>query len=244
MLVLGRGDQSNVTEHLCGERLIRVVAQVRGSEVDAREIACAFLQVHGLFPVDRLLDDYRRRRVAAALLQLADHLRDRHVDDLREALQLFQSRGPLLGEIGRPELNRGCRAIVDDRPALAVEHRPSRGLERDRAELVVHRGVQILRPGEHLQRPEPEEEDAEDRDRDAAQNRDPQRDLRGQPERLGHSGRRWHEGARPRAVRGGAPAPPGADAGASQAAAPPRARSAAGGRDAGRAHRRAASGSG
>ena len=243
MRILRRRNQADSAERLCGQRLVRIVAEVGGREIDAREADGALPQVVGLLSVYGLLDDYRSRRIAAALLELRDHLPDRHVDDLREAPQLVQPRGPFLRKIGRPELDGRGRAIVHDRPALPVEHRPSRSLERNRAELIVDGRVQVLRPGENLQRPEPEEEHAEDSDRDAAQNRDPQRDLRCQPERLGDTWRRRHERSRTRAVRGRSPSPPRPDLGASQAAAPPRGRSAAGGRAGGRARRPAPSGS-
>jgi len=149
-LVLIRRDQSHGPEHLRGERLIRVVAQVGGREFHAREVEGALLQVLRLLAVDRLPHDHRRRRIAAPLLQLGDHLVDGHVDDPGKAAELVQPRRPLLGKIGRPELDRGGRAVVHDRPALTVEDRPPLSLERNRTELVVQCGIQVLRARENL----------------------------------------------------------------------------------------------
>ena len=52
------------------------------------------------------------------------------------------------------------------------------------AQLVVLRLLRYGRAGEHLQRPEPEEEDREDGERERAEDRDAQGELRGQAVRL------------------------------------------------------------
>src|SRR5437764_420155 len=110
----------------------------------AREDTLTLLQVEVLRPVDRLLDRDRDAGVAAALLELRDHLGDGHIDDLREPAELVEPCRPRLRQIGGQKLNGGGGAVVDDRLPVTIDDRAARGLERDRAELVVERRVQVL----------------------------------------------------------------------------------------------------
>ena len=56
----------------------------------------------------RLLHDHRRERIALARGDPRQHLLDRHVDDLREALQLAEAQVPLVRQVGRPERDGGA----------------------------------------------------------------------------------------------------------------------------------------
>ena len=55
---------------------------------------------------------------------------------------------------------------------------------RHGAQLVVLRRVQVAVAGEHLERPEPEEEDGEDGERERAEHADAERELRREAVRL------------------------------------------------------------
>ena len=69
--------------------------------------------------------------------------------------------------------------VRDDRATVAVEDRPARRLDAHEPELVVLRRVQVLVAGEHLKRPEPQEEDREHDQRDPAEDADAERESRG-----------------------------------------------------------------
>ena len=128
-------------------------------------------------PLDRLADDDRRDRVVAAPLDPVQQRRDGDAQDLREPFQLVQARRPGLGQVGGEELDGRAGDVRHERPALAVEDLAARRLDPHRAELVVQRRPQVLRAREHLQRPEPEEEHAEDDERERPEDPDPQREL-------------------------------------------------------------------
>ena len=207
-------DLVHVAEHLGREVAVRVVAQVRVGDADARELLGVLVEVvDRRRPLDVLAHDHRRDRVAAARLDPAQHLVDRDVHDPREPPQLVQARGPGHRQVGRVQLDRRAGDVDHERPAVHVEDLAARRLDADRANLVVERRLQVLRPGKHLQRPEPEEEDAEGEQRDRAEDPDPQRELRREAVRAldARVGRQEAVGARAMAAR----------AGASQGAAPP-----------------------
>ena len=171
-------DLADVPEDLRGERLIGVVPQVRLLDLDAGELGRVLLQVVDLVVVNRRLHGDRRERVDAPVVHLASEATRRHVEDGRKALD-HPVAPLLLGHVADPQLDRRSRHVADDHLAVAVEDRAARRLDPDRAQLVVLGGIEILRAGEHLQRPEPEEEDGEDGDRDDAEHADSQ----GQPGR-------------------------------------------------------------
>ena len=77
------------------------------------------------------------------------------------------------------ELDHGRDAVLDERLAVAVEHRAARRLDAQLAHAVVARLAQVLVAGEHLQVPEAEEHDAEQREREHAEDGHAQGELRG-----------------------------------------------------------------
>jgi hypothetical protein len=81
----------DIAEQLRSQRAVRIVAQERVLETEPAELVLMFLQVVVLDPADRLLHDHRRQRVSFALGDPFQHLSDRHVQDLLEAVQLAQS---------------------------------------------------------------------------------------------------------------------------------------------------------
>ena len=173
-LQLRRRDLADVAEHLRGERLVRVVAQVRLLDLHARELGRVLLQVVDLVVVHGRLDGDRRQRVDAPVVDLAREARRRHVEHGGEALD-HPVAPCLLRHVADPQLHRRARDVADDHPALAVEDRAARRLDPDRPQLVVLGRLQVALAREHLQRPEPEEEQGEDRERDDAEDRRPAR---------------------------------------------------------------------
>ena len=78
----------------------------------------------------------------------------------------------------RVELDHRRGAVLDDRRAVAVDDRPARRGDGDRPHAVVERLLAVLVAGQHLQVPQAQEDDREERERDAAEDRDAQRELR------------------------------------------------------------------
>ena len=211
LLQLLRRDLGDVADELGRELAVGVAPEIRVDDLDARELVEVLGEV-----VDRrvavhgLADDHRGDRVVLAQLDLGDHLRHRHVDDEREAAQLGQpGLVRALVQVLRRDRHGGAGDRRHERAAVAVEDLAALGREPQRAHLVVERGLQVLRPGEHLQRPEAEEEHAEDDESERAENPEPERELRGEA-----VGLRDPRVGRQEAIRAGARA-------ASQGAAPP-----------------------
>ena len=65
--------------------------------------------------------------------------------------------------------------------AVLIEDRPARRLEAQRPDPVVVRLCEVALAGEHLQRPEAQEEDGEHPEREEREDRDPERGLRREP---------------------------------------------------------------
>ena len=87
-------------------------------------------------------------------------------------------------QVGGPELDRGRGLVRDERDAVAVEDEAALRGQAQRAERVRLRLVDVLLAGEHLQRPEAEEERREDREEDAAEDRGAEGELRRDAVRL------------------------------------------------------------
>ena len=83
-----------------------------------------------------------------------------------------------LGQLVGHDLDRLALAVVDEDVAVAVDDLAARRLDLDLADAVVVRLGQVLVAGQDLQVPEAEEDDPEDHERDAADDRDAQRELR------------------------------------------------------------------
>ena len=184
MLELLLRDLADVAEQLRGDRALRVVAQERARELDARELVPAFPDVVDDWLVDADLDRDRRQRVALALGDPGQHLADRDVHDARKPLQLVLARAPRLRQVGRVELESRAGTVVDERHAVPVEDHAARRFDADRAQLVVLCDAEVLVACQDLERPQPQEERAEDDERDRAEDRDAERQLRRQTVRL------------------------------------------------------------
>ena len=143
------------------------------------------VEVVDLLLSDGRLHDDRRQRVEAALVDLP---RQRARRDVENAGQAPHEVVPaLLGHVSDPELDGGAGDVRHDHSPTAVEDRPAWCLDLDQPELVRLRGVQVLVAGEHLERPEPEEQDDEDGQREGAEDRDAQRQLRREAMWLAHA---------------------------------------------------------
>ena len=234
LLVLLRRDLADVAEHLGGERPVRIAAEEAVLHPHAGELAAVLVQVVDLVLLEAALHDDRSQRVVAVLLQLREHVLDARAGDQRQRTELRALRSPRLRQVGGPQLDARAGDVLDEQAAVTVEHRPARRVEADRAHAVVVRGDEVTVAGEHLQRPEPEEEDGEDGERERGEDRDAERKLRRQA--IGLFGARV---ARQEAA--GA-----AHRAASQGGAPPARghRAPAAGRAGGSARRRGRSGSG
>ena len=117
--------------------------------------------------VDAALDRHRRERVALARLDAARAIScDRYVDDTSRARAAPRAAaGHVFGRSAGQISPAVPAAFVTSTRPVAVEDRPAGRLEPDRAQLVV------LRPsgtgaGQDLQRPEAQEEDGEDGERE------------------------------------------------------------------------------
>ncbi len=131
LVELPRRHLAHVAEHLRRQRLVRVVAQVGLLDLDARELGRVLVQVGDLvLPHGRLHGD-RVERVGDALVHLLGELERRHPQDLGEVLD--DRVAAVLRQVAHPELHGRAGDVVDDHLAVAVEDRPARRLEPDRA---------------------------------------------------------------------------------------------------------------
>ena len=150
-LQLGGGDLRDVAEQLRREGAVGVAAQEGRDDPDARELLLVLVDVvDRRVALDRLAHGHRRDRVVPAGLDLHEHLPYRHLQHLRELPQLGEPGRPRLGQVGRRELHGRPADVGDQRVAVAVEDLAALGRDADRADLVVERRVQVLRPREHL----------------------------------------------------------------------------------------------
>ena len=180
--LLGR-DLADVAEQLRRQCLVLVVAQIGARHLDAREVGPVLEQRRDLILVHGRLDEDRGQRIALVLLERLRQPRQRHAEDLREPLE--HRVAPLLGQVGRPDPHSRARDVRDDRAARAVEDGAALRLDPDRPQLVVLGRVHVPVAREHLQRPEPEEEDREDQQGEPGEHADPQRQLRREAVGLG-----------------------------------------------------------
>ncbi len=185
LLQLLRRDLARVPEDLRGESRVRIVPKIDLDDLDPGELRPPLVQVVHLLLADRGLDDDRRERIEAALLHLPREGAGRHVEDVREPLH--EVVAPLLRHVAHPQLDRRSGDVRDHDASATVEQRATRGLDADQPELVRLSSGEVLVAGEHLQRPQPEEEHAEHGEREDAEDRDPQRELGRQPMRLAHA---------------------------------------------------------
>ncbi len=82
-----------------------------------------------------------------------------------------------LRQLGGVDLDHHRDVVGDDRPAVAIDDVPARSLDAQVAHAVDRRLREELVARQHLQVPEAEEHDREQRERDAAEDRHPQREL-------------------------------------------------------------------
>jgi hypothetical protein len=98
---------------------------------------------------------------------------------LTQPLELLLALLPLTRKLRRQQLEREGGAVVDQDVPVAVEDLAARRPDGDLADLVVLRLRQVVVAGQHLEVPEPKEDDREHHQRDPAQDRHAQRELRG-----------------------------------------------------------------
>ncbi len=143
-------------------------------------------------------------------LDLGEDLLDRDRRHHRQRGELPVLTAPGLRQVGGPDLEARSEHVLDEgrlagAPVAGDDH-PARRVDLDRAHPVVGRLGAVLAPGQHLERPEPQEEDGEDGERDEAEDGDAEGELRRQPVRLLDPRVGGQEPARPGAVsQGGAP---------------------------------------
>ena len=130
------------------------------------------LEVEDLVLVQPALDDDRRQWIVAVLLSFTS-IWWTAMPVIWRARAAPCAR-PASASAGRPATARaGCPAtFVDEHVAVAVEDRAARRVEPQRPHPVVVRAGEVLVAGQHLQRPEAQEEHREDGERDEAEHRD------------------------------------------------------------------------
>jgi hypothetical protein len=177
LLELTRGDRADVAEQLGGHLAERVGPQVDAGQLHARELLGALGQRHQGPPVGVDLDrDGGVREVLRAVDDLSDRRR-RHPEEAAEALVEGGPSGRAGREQALVDLDGDGLAAGDDRLVVAIEDRPARRLDRDVADPVGVGQLDVLRAGEDLQVPEPEEDDGKEDEREAAERGDADREL-------------------------------------------------------------------
>ena len=224
-LQLLRGDLTDVAEHLRRERPVRVVADVRRRRLDAGELRRVLGEVVHHRILRRLPQEDRRDGIALMRLDRGGDLVQRNVRHARQRAELVVAVDVVLRQVGRPELDGGGGGVRDEHVPVPVEDDAARSLDRHGPGADRPRLVDVFRPGEHLQRPEPEEEHTEDEQDEAAEDGDAQRQPRRQPVRLDDALLLREEAAGPRrGVASQAAAPPWRARGPAAAASAARAR--------------------
>ncbi len=136
------------------------------------------VQVVDLLLANGCLDGDRRQRVGLPRGDLAGELGRGDAQDPREAADDLAPASFDPGHVADPELHRGPGDVRDDDAPVAIENRPPWRLDAYEAQLVVLGRLQVVLAREHLQRPEPEEEDAEHEQRERTEDADSQRERR------------------------------------------------------------------
>ena len=196
-------DRADRPEQLRGDLVKRIVAQVDLLDVHARELVLALgqvvLDVLGHVPLDGdvrvrqlrlLLGDLAcdllqaahadaRNGAAAALRRDAEYVRKPREHHRVRAGRVQQLRGlHAHGQVGRRDHDRDRPPRVDQHIAAAVDDLAPRRGDRDLPSPVGLRLREVILAREHLQEPKPEEDDREQRERERADHRDSQRELR------------------------------------------------------------------
>ena len=128
-----------------GELLVRVVAEVRRRDLDAREVLGTLLQIEDLRLSGTVLHLDRRQRIAAVLADRGADLAGGNVQHPCELTDLAQANAAALREVRAPDLDGGPRDVRDQHLAVPIEDRTARSLHADVAALVVlSRAEQLL----------------------------------------------------------------------------------------------------
>ena len=134
-------------------------------------------QVRDLVLVHGRLDGDRRQRVVLALLErLASAAAAARRSTFASRLQ--HRVAALLRQVGGPELHRRAGHVADDHALPARSRIGPRGASSGTCAAGCSAPRQVAVAGEHLQRPEAEEEHGEDDERERAEHADPERELR------------------------------------------------------------------
>ncbi len=170
------GDLADAAEHMRRPRASRVVADEHLLDLHAGKVVLVLFEVVEKVVADVAAQRHRRPRGDRFLFgdRLAD-LGQRHVDQLAEPGQhrLFLPR--VARQFRGVDLEGEAGAVVDQRAAVAVEDGTAGSQHAELAGAVVLGLRQVLLAGEHLQVPEPEEENREEDDGDSAHDPRPQR---------------------------------------------------------------------
>ncbi len=129
------------------------------------------------------LQRHRRQRIVLVRANLPAESPEGGVEDLGQ-LPHFRVAARAQWQVGRPEHDRRRDHVTNERAAVAVDDRAARSLDAVEAKLVLERGCLVLLRRKDLERPQPEEEDAERDQCDATEDGNPHRHARCQQIRL------------------------------------------------------------
>ncbi len=192
LLQLRRVDLPDGPEQLRAEVPEAVVAQEHLLYRDAGELPRALGEIEGHLPRDVRLDRHVGVRQIphpsadeAVELHHAQHvlahaapLRPRrHADYAAQAGQQARTLGRRLGQLRRRDDDGDRAPVLHQRGAATVDHLAARRLHLDVAHAVARSLCEVLVAREHLQEPQAEEHDREQRERDAAEDGDAHGEL-------------------------------------------------------------------
>ena len=179
LLELGRVDLPHCPEQVRPDLVVRVLAQGHLLDVHAGIAVLVLEDVAVDGPGNVLLDGRRRERQHLELLShvLGDRRRV-HAEDLTKTVEQLLALLLAPGELVRRHHHRVARAVVDQDLAGAVDDPPARRLDVDVAHAVVVRFRAVAVAGEDLEVPQPEEDDPEQNEGDAADDRHAKGELR------------------------------------------------------------------
>ena len=171
------GDLSDVAEQVGGDVALAVVAREDALDRHAREAVAVLPEVEDLAGAEPLGQDHRAlRRLLADARDLGLHLPGAVAGDRLQALHHGRALvGAGLRQVARLDVEGELGLVGDQDLAVAVDDVAPRRLDPHLPDAVVVRLLAEVVAREHLEVPEAQEDDGEDRHGDAHQHRRPAR---------------------------------------------------------------------
>jgi hypothetical protein len=173
-------DLADIAEDLRGDRAVVVATPIGLRDLHAGKLGLVLHQVRGLAIADVRVDQDRRQRVTLrARVHFPAHVLLSEPEQAGEALEHPHACvGGNVFERRRPDLHDRAGCVRHEHGPVPVDDRAPGRLEAETADLVVLGVLEVALAGDDLERPQAEEERAEDGDDEDAEDGDAKRELR------------------------------------------------------------------